>query len=442
MQKFTVNINKGKTTYTETIIEYDKFARVANESDPTECSAGDMYTKVWENGNVWHFKKQLIISLLGLMAGAMIEVNVITAPFAIALIYFCVRQGGAWKSHVEYILDSDAQKRVDAIENAYEGLNTSQSVFPDAGKMTIKNFEANTNIFGWIDPTDKDEIFMLPDVCLVNVKQGGFAAIAYSRMYAHYIDMKPDIVLDPLDSRVVKQTYRWTNKDGSPDRRRRADENYRMYEVIKGFPLISDDPGFDDDKADANFSAGLITSSPGIGEKFANDLKKIFGNKPVKTSPKPKSKPVTTKPNKPKGKVTLDDFDTNKSTSDGDDFMTLSESVFISASTMGNADGSFDESEMGDVTNNNSIYLQHMQQIDFDAFKEKIDTGKCTKELAISIVKKQTNKVQLDTMAIVWHVLVSDGVMSDEEKEVMAELLTEFDMDIKDVNARYEQIVN
>ena len=75
-------------------------------------------------------------------------------------------------------------------------------------------------------------------------------------------------------------------------------------------------------------------------------------------------------------------------------------------------------------------------------FKEKIGTGKCTKELAVSIIKKQTDKVQLDVMAIVWHVLVSDGVMSDEEKEIMAKLLAEFNLEIDDVNKRYEEMVS
>ena len=43
---------------------------------------------------------------------------------------------------------------------------------------------------------------------------------------------------------------------------------------------------------------------------------------------------------------------------------------------------------------------------------------------------------QIDALALVWHVLVADGVMTEGEKTVMAELLVEFDIDIDTVNNR------
>ena len=441
MLKFKIDIKEGVVKYTETIVEYDKMGRIVNDSEQNECSAEEVYTKIWNNGNNWQFKIQLIISLLGL--GILGQVSaMLGVPFFILLIYFAVRQGGSWKSYMEYILDEQAQGRVDALQNAYDTLNTSQSVFPEAGLMTIKNLETDIPIFGWIDGTDKDEIFMLPDVCLVNVKQTGFAPIPYNKMQIVYQDMDPHLTLDAKDSRIKGQTWRWANKDGSPDGRRRASENHRMYEVIRGFAWITD-KSYSGDGDDGHFSAGLIVSSPSIGQQFVDNIKQIFGNKSSDSKLKASSKnpDVSLNPITPDN-VSLDNSESGTESDGGDDFMTLSESVFILASTMGNADGNLDESEMEDVTNNNPIYLEHMQQIDFDVFKEKIGTGKCTKELAVSIIKKQTDKVQLDVMAIVWHVLVSDGVMSDEEKEIMAKLLAEFNLEIDDVNKRYEEMVS
>ena len=66
MLKFKVDIKEGVVKYTETIVEYDKMGRIVNDSEQNECSAEEVYTKIWNNSNNWQFKIQLIISLLGL----------------------------------------------------------------------------------------------------------------------------------------------------------------------------------------------------------------------------------------------------------------------------------------------------------------------------------------------------------------------------------------
>ena len=70
----------------------------------------------------------------------------------------------------------------------------------------------------------------------------------------------------------------------------------------------------------------------------------------------------------------------------------------------------------------------------------KIKRGECSKEACIQTLKARSLDTQLDALAIVWHVLIADGVMTDGEKTLMAELLNGFNIEIEDVTARLERI--
>jgi len=432
MLEYKVEIKDGKASYTEIATQYDQMARKTGE-ETRECTAEEMYSNIWAHIQKQYFMWQGVSSLIiGGFAGAYIGV-ILAAPFLVAFGYFIFKSISADKCNIEYTLDQKAKERVNLIQNAYAGLNTAQSVFPAAGEMTIKKTTTNESLFGWVDPTDNDEIWMLPDVCLVNVKQTGFVPIEYNKMYIGFKESEYKEMYPASDSKTLGTTYLHTRKNGQPDLRYK--DNPTIYRVVKGFVLISDDPSYNDAKADSNFSAGIIISSPSIAKKFYGDLQKVFGSAPTTSSPKPKPKSSDT------GSVDLDSFDTNTGSGDSNDFITLPESMFVLAFSMGYADGDFSDQEIEDLCRDNSVYRKYAEQIDNDAFKKKIKTGKCTKELAVSVVKKQSPEVQLDAMAIVWHVLVSDGVMTDDEKTLMAELLAEFDLTIDEVNDRYKQIV-
>tara|TARA_B100000809_G_scaffold224342_1_gene234433 strand:- start:277 stop:693 length:417 start_codon:yes stop_codon:yes gene_type:complete len=122
--------------------------------------------------------------------------------------------------------------------------------------------------------------------------------------------------------------------------------------------------------------------------------------------------------------------------------LTQSEAIQMLVLEMGNADGEYSEQEINEICNNNPVFLKHCNKIDFDLFILKIKQGKATKETAISTLKARSLDTQLDALAIVWHVLLADGIMDDGEKELMVELLTEFDIDIESVTSRLEKITS
>ena len=120
--------------------------------------------------------------------------------------------------------------------------------------------------------------------------------------------------------------------------------------------------------------------------------------------------------------------------------LTQSEAINMLAIHMGQADGEFSELEMKEIIINNPVFNKYCEKIDHDLLMVKIKRGECSKDACVQTLKARSLDTQLDALAIVWHVLIADGVMTDGEKELMAELLNDFDIEIEDVNARLEKI--
>ncbi len=122
--------------------------------------------------------------------------------------------------------------------------------------------------------------------------------------------------------------------------------------------------------------------------------------------------------------------------------LTQSEAIQALVLHMGLADGDYSEQEINEVCNNNPVFLKHCEKIDYDLFTLKIKQGKISKEAAISTLKARSLDTQLDALAIVWHVLIADGIMTEGEKQLMAELLVGFDIEIESVTSRLEKITS
>ena len=122
--------------------------------------------------------------------------------------------------------------------------------------------------------------------------------------------------------------------------------------------------------------------------------------------------------------------------------LTQAEAIQTLTIYMGQADGDYSEQEMMTLIRNNPVAMKHMDSIDHDLYMLKIKRGEATKEAAISILKARSLDTQLDALAIVWHVLIADGVMTEGEKELMTELVVEFGIDIESVTARLEKIAS
>ena len=120
--------------------------------------------------------------------------------------------------------------------------------------------------------------------------------------------------------------------------------------------------------------------------------------------------------------------------------LTQSEAIWALSFSMGMADGDFTDQELEEVIYNNPVYNEYFKKIDLDLLKVKIKRGEASKEAAVSTLKARSVDTQLDALACVWHVLIADGVMAEGEKQLMAELLNEFDIDIDSVSSRLEKI--
>ena len=122
--------------------------------------------------------------------------------------------------------------------------------------------------------------------------------------------------------------------------------------------------------------------------------------------------------------------------------LTQAEAIQTLTIYMGQADGDYSEQEMMTLIRNNPVAMKHMDNVDHDLYMLKIKRGEATKEAAISTLKARSLDTQLDALAIVWHVLIADGVMTEGEKELMTELVVEFGIDIESVTSRLEKIAS
>ena len=116
-----------------------------------------------------------------------------------------------------------------------------------------------------------------------------------------------------------------------------------------------------------------------------------------------------------------------------------SEAIITLCIQMGAADGEFSEIEMQSLVKN-PVFMKY--EWDSDLYGEKIDKGEATRKNAIATLKESSSDTQIDALALVWHVLLADGEMGEDEKTIMAELLIEFNVDIETVNNRFKEQFN
>ena len=121
--------------------------------------------------------------------------------------------------------------------------------------------------------------------------------------------------------------------------------------------------------------------------------------------------------------------------------LTQSEAIVQLTILMGLVDGEFTQEEVIEICNNNPVYKKHVVKIDSDLLKLKQTRGEATKEDAISTLKARTLNTQLDALAIVYHMLIKDGLMHEGEKKLMGELLGEFDIELNTVKSRLNKIL-
>ena len=327
MLNFKVKLVERSAIYTE----------ILKEGNKKEVSAQEMYTNMQQNSVIKYFRAQKwTFGILGFVIFPGLGVDTDFFVFLallcwIGLFIFYRKGKKSQRTNVEFDIDSDGEKRMNAVKEAFDFVNNAEEVFPSAGLWSLKFLDTNVDIYGWKDPTDNDEIFFMPDVCLVNVKQAGFSAIEYEKMHSGYTDSKDTAQYPPSDSEVLGKTWMHTRKDGQPDRR--FADNPTVYSIKKGFTLISDDPEFND-SGDSNFSAGLIVSSPTIAKQFNTEMNDIFAKYSVDKSSVKKKDSLSSKSNIDKGdnkdssgsmedafsKTTTSKGETNDSESILDDF--------------------------------------------------------------------------------------------------------------------------
>ena len=108
---------------------------------------------------------------------------------------------------------------------------------------------------------------------------------------------------------------------------------------------------------------------------------------------------------------------------------------------MGMADGNFSKDEVTKLENNPRFKAMN-EDFDNDLFNEKMERGKATKEAAIQTLKDLDLAGQIEALAIVWNILIADGVMTPEEKALMKDLLLDFDIEIESISNRLQQMLH
>ena len=120
--------------------------------------------------------------------------------------------------------------------------------------------------------------------------------------------------------------------------------------------------------------------------------------------------------------------------------ITQSEAIVYLGYCMGRADGEWTQQEQ-DTWKTNPVYKKHIKAVDANLLVLKIKRGEATKEDAISTLKARTLNTQLDALAIVYHMLIKDGLMHEGEKKLMGELLGELDIELNPVKSRLNKIL-
>ena len=121
--------------------------------------------------------------------------------------------------------------------------------------------------------------------------------------------------------------------------------------------------------------------------------------------------------------------------------LTKSEAIYSLAFQMGIADGDFSKDEVVRLERNPS-FIAISDDFDRVKYDEKIHLGEATKENAIQTLKSLDLNTQIEAMAIVWHILIADGLMKTEEKALMVNLLEEFNIDVSTISNKLQEMLS
>ena len=121
--------------------------------------------------------------------------------------------------------------------------------------------------------------------------------------------------------------------------------------------------------------------------------------------------------------------------------LTKSEAIYSLAFQMGIADGDFSIDEVARLERNPN-YIIINEDFDRVKYEEKNNLGETTKENAIQTLKSLDLNSQIEALAIVWHILIADGLMKTEEKVLMVNLLEEFNCDINTISNKLQEMLS
>ena len=121
--------------------------------------------------------------------------------------------------------------------------------------------------------------------------------------------------------------------------------------------------------------------------------------------------------------------------------LTKSEAIYSLAFQMGIADGDFSKDEVARLERNPN-YIIINEDFDRVKYEEKNNLGETTKENAIQTLKSLDLNSQIEALAIVWHILIADGLMKTEEKVLMVNLIEEFNCDVSTISNKLQEMLS
>ena len=116
------------------------------------------------------------------------------------------------------------------------------------------------------------------------------------------------------------------------------------------------------------------------------------------------------------------------------------EAIYTLALHMGKIDGILSDDEAYKLSKN-PIFNKISKDLNTKDLEKKIESGEISLESSLQFIKTLDANDQIDALTVVWHILVCDGFLNNEEKELMDYILKEVNIDLTTVSNRLQELL-
>jgi len=114
--------------------------------------------------------------------------------------------------------------------------------------------------------------------------------------------------------------------------------------------------------------------------------------------------------------------------------LTKDHAIVYLATTIGQIDGEFTESEINDVITKSNHYRENLQNVvNSNDFGDLIKSGSLNEVSALHLLNQCSENDRIEAMAACCLIVFSDGILTDTEKDTLAKWTVLLGIDIKQV---------